>query len=157
METWMVILLIIADLIIGVIFAAPRYAKKLEELEQKLRRERPGEYLEFGFWKELRWTFLNMAAWWFVFPYEWLTHWRHWTYPYCLRGGAPKGWDKPIAIRPQEDIVAAIQISGKAAAEEVNKRVKKLEGAQKISPKLLKMRVGNGRKIPQGILRQKVI
>lgn len=94
MEIWVILMLAVAaDLIIGV-FAAPRYGKKLEKLEQELQRERPDEKLELEFSKVLQWTTLALVVWWLVFPYEWVTRWRQWTYPYCTPQGAPPGWDK---------------------------------------------------------------
>ncbi len=143
METWMVVILIVAYLAMGIMFAAPRYEKKLDELEQKLQRARPDEKLYFSDGKVLRWCLLVAVAWWFAFPYEWFTRWRQWTYPYCLPGGAPKGWDEEptIKIRPRAHTVAALQVSGKTIAKEVNEQAGELESAEKVSPEFLKQRV----------------
>lgn len=98
METWMVVLLIvIADLAIGIKFAVPQYVKKLDELEQKLQRARPDERLEFPFWKELGWNLAVFVFWWAIFPYEWLTDWRQWKYPFC----APEWKEMPKNARMQ--------------------------------------------------------
>ncbi|MFH1192774.1 MAG: hypothetical protein V1656_00440 [Candidatus Jorgensenbacteria bacterium] len=162
METWIVVLVLaVVNLIIGGMFAGPRYSRKLNELEKKLLKERVGENLEFRFWKVFLWIVLALIVWWLVFPYEWVTKWRQWTYPYCLPGGAPKGWDKMLLhssgtvkikpeplnlpgypkILPHADTIAALKVSGKAAAKEVNERMKKLEDAEKISPELMKKEI----------------
>lgn len=128
METlWTVLTVIGAVLIYLVIgaFPAKLYSNKLEKLEKKLQRERPGENLEFDFWKELRWALLCFVAWWFVFPYEWRTHWRQWTYPYCVSGWFTENQYRQIL---QVDVT------------KYERRIKKLEDELEIEPMVLEGR-----------------
>jgi len=56
------------------------YGKKLEELKKQLIKNWK---MEFNLWKMLRWIGLSLVAWWFVLPYELVTNFKQWRYPYC--------------------------------------------------------------------------
>ncbi len=76
----MVIIACIASYLVIGLFAARLYCRILDKYEDALIRER---HIEFRWTKTAFWAFLMLIAWWFVFPYERITDFRRWKYPYC--------------------------------------------------------------------------
>lgn len=77
------LLIVVANVILGIIVNHYWYQKKLERLENQLRKDRNDSSLEFGDFKEVFWTFLMIILPLFVIAYEKKTGFRQWKYPFC--------------------------------------------------------------------------